>query len=344
MEGLASAVWALHRYGGGRYVYLLMGIAGYFVLTSRRIPPHRAGLYVALFFLSGMSYAIANVALMAGPGYSFLLSIFSTDFATSQIASPGGVSGGMVRLGGLGVLGEAVYGYLLARYGIRGLLDLTRPWRLGLFLMVFCAGLYGGFRSFAALFGLTFITLFWLEGLHRTRYLPILLGVMLVGGVSILPHANKLPLVAQRALSFLPGKFDPVAVQSAQATLEWRLTMWKQVLPDVPRYLFHGKGYGLDPTDLYLAGQSERRFAGEELSGTILAGDYHNGPLSVLIPFGIYGMIAFVWFLFAGTRALYQNYKFGNPAYRTVNVFLLASFLVHAFYFFVFFGGSARRH
>jgi hypothetical protein len=30
------------------------------------------------------------------------------------------------------------------------------------------------------------------------------------------------------------------------------------------------------------------------------AGDYHNGPLSILIPFGLFGMIAFLWLLGAG--------------------------------------------
>ena len=39
--------------------------------------------------------------------------------------------------------------------------------------------------------------------------------------------------------------------------------------------------------------------------GAAMAGDYHNGPLSVLIPFGIWGLAAFVWLLVAGARFLY---------------------------------------
>ena len=114
--------------------------------------------------------------------------------------------------------------------------------------------------------------------------------------------------------------------------------MWKQVLPEVPQYLFHGKGWGIDPRDLYLAGESQRRFQSEALSGTIVAGDYHNGPLSILIPFGIYGLLAFVWVLFAGLRFLHRNYKLGNPQYRSINAFFLAAFAAHALYFFIGFG------
>jgi hypothetical protein len=336
--GVGVASLGSRQYGGGRYASLLLGIAGYFALTSRRIPPDRAGLYVACFFLSGLSYAIANLAILAGPQFHFLLSIFSPNSATEQLLAEGGLNVSMIRITGLGMMATAVYSYMLARFGIRGLLDLTRPWRLLVFLLALGAGLFGGFRTYVALFGLTFAALFCLERLHRTRYLPIFLGAGLLGSAIILPQADKLPLVAQRALSFLPGRFDSVAVESARTTVGWRLEMWKQLLPEVPKHLFRGKGFALDPTDLYLAAESGRRFQGEALIGTIVAGDYHNGPLSILIPFGIYGMIAFLWFLIAGVRLLHRNYKFGNPAYRNVNALLLAAFAARAFFFFIFFG------
>jgi hypothetical protein len=327
------------QYGGGKYVELLMGIAAYFALTSRRIPPHRANLYAGLFFLSGIAYAAANLMVLASSKFSFLLNIFP--IGQSQLSSYGSPTSGMLRLSSMVVGATAFYSYMLARFGIRGLMDMGRPWRLTIFVLVLPVGLLGGFRGYVGLFALTFAVLFLLEGLHRTRYLAIGLVVLVIGSLVVLPQGDRLPLVAQRALSFLPGRFDSFAVDSAQATIGWRVEMWKLVLPDVPKYLFRGKGYVLDPTDLYLAGEAEHRFSSEYAAGTIVAGDYHNGPLSVLIPFGIYGMIAFIWFLIAGTRTLYRNYKFGNPAYRTINGLLLASFIVREFWFFTFFGGLA---
>src|ERR1035438_159859 len=54
--------------GGRRYLYLLGAIMGYFALSSRRIPPERAGLYVALFFLPGLLACISDLyQVLPGP-------------------------------------------------------------------------------------------------------------------------------------------------------------------------------------------------------------------------------------------------------------------------------------
>jgi hypothetical protein len=71
----------------------------------------------------------------------------------------------------------------------------------------------------------------------------------------------------------------------------------------------------------------------------MLAGDYHNGGLSVIIPFGLPGMLGFLWFLWAGIRVTYQNYQFGDPNYLRINTFVFALFLVKAIFFFTIFGG-----
>ena len=64
--GLLTGGFGVHmlgssQFGGKKYFYFLASIAGYFVFTSRRIPPHRAGLYVALFFLAGVTFAVNDV-------------------------------------------------------------------------------------------------------------------------------------------------------------------------------------------------------------------------------------------------------------------------------------------
>ena len=75
------------------------------------------------------------------------------------------------------------------------------------------------------------------------------------------------------------------------------------------------------------------------MESTELVGDYHNGPLSVLLPFGMFGAIAFVWLLVAGVRVLYHNYKFGDPAYQNINTFLFAYFIAKVIFFLGVFGG-----
>jgi hypothetical protein len=327
------------RYGGKGYFYLLAAIGGYFAFTSQRIPSNKAGLYVAMFFLAGLTSLIGDLALFGGGPFTFLLYVFAPDDGMEKIAGGGSVALGMVRLGALPAAAAALYGWLLAKYGFKGAFELGRPWRLGLIGLTVVGCLASGYRSSLILLGLTLMFLFCFEGLHRTRLLPAVAGFALLLGAVVFPQADKLPLMAQRALSFLPAvPVNPLAKESAQASTEWRVEMWKQVLPQVPRYFIKGKGYALDPNDLFMAQISAYRGFGIQASGAVVAGDYHNGPLSVLIPFGVFGLIGFIWLMVAGLRLLYFYHRFGPPEFQRINTFLLAAFLAKVCFFVFIFG------
>ena len=119
----------------------------------------------------------------------------------------------------------------------------------------------------------------------------------------------------------------------AQFSTEWRLNMWSFLWPQVPKYLLLGKGYGLTKEDFSamtggaMTSQDEKFDAS---SGALaISSDFHSGPLSLLIPLGLWGVIAFLWLTLAGLRLLYRNYKYGEAELKTINTFLLASWLVH---------------
>ena len=79
----------------------------------------------------------------------------------------------------------------------------------------------------------------------------------------------------------------------------------------VPQYLFMGKGYVISPDELFMAQQSTQMTqmgnAGS-WKGALMAGDYHNGLLSPVIPFGIYGLLAFSRFIVASICLLKQYF------------------------------------
>ena len=113
--------------------------------------------------------------------------------------------------------------------------------------------------------------------------------------------------------------------------------MWRFLVPQIPKYLLLGKGYRIDPDELYFATLS----GGDEDVGSmasLVAGDYHSGPLSTIIPLGLWGVVGFFWLLGAGIKVLYRNYRHGDPALHGVNTFLLALFLMHGVLFFTVFG------
>jgi hypothetical protein len=107
----------------------------------------------------------------------------------------------------------------------------------------------------------------------------------------------------------------------------------------VPKYFWLGKGLGISSGDLEMANELVRRGSITSQEVAIIAGDYHSGPLSVIITFGIWGVIGFVWFLAASIRALYFNYRYGDETLKKVNTFLLAFFVARTIHYLFIFGG-----
>jgi len=257
--------------------------------------------------------------------------------ADDFIADPAEFSA-MARIGSLVTASLAVFSWLLARYGVAGAFDLSRPWRLGLLLLTIAGMTFGGYRSALLLMAAIFLILFTLEGLWRTRLAVALIGVAVVAGIVLVGFAERMPLSVQRTLSVLPIKVDPATRQQAESSTEWRVEMWKMVLPQVPKYLLVGKGYSYSADDLFMAQVASRQAGAVKYEEAAFAGDYHNGPLSLVIPFGAIGFITFGWLMVVGARFLYTNYREGLPELRRINAFLLALFLARLLLFCFVFG------
>jgi hypothetical protein len=333
--GIQALGGAAH--GGKNYVYLLFSIAGYFALTAVQIPISKSRRMTGLFFLSGMSYVLSNIAYALGPAFYFLYYIVPSGFALDQAANASGL-GGSGRLQGLAPACSAILCFLLLFYGIRGLFDWTKPWRLVFLLVAIGASLFGGFRSMLALLFLILAFQFYFEGLVRTRLLPVIVGVAICGFVLLLFFADRMPLSAQRAVSFLPVNVDSGVRSDALGSSDWRFQMWAIVWEEVPQYLLIGKGYSIDPAAMDSTVQAIHMGMLPSFEESMLAGNYHSGPLSVIVPFGIMGSVAFLWVLFAGGRVLYSNYRYGNERLRLINSVLLSYYLAYIISFFFIFG------
>ena len=336
--GIGLRVLGSQSMGGKGYFYLAAAVAGYFALSSQAIPRHRVLLATALFFLPGVTAIIGRLVQAAGPTASFLFLLFPPESELDLLGVDNSFNLGLTRANGIMVMAMAIFSWVLARHGVVGIFNFSRPWRMAILIAAVILGTLGGFRSAVLLMAMTFLILFWLEKLWGTRIFLIMMMGMTLGGVLLVGFADKLPLTIQRSLSFLPLEIDPLTRISAQDSTEWRLEIWKATLPQVPQYFFKGKGYKISGDELYMSRESTFRGLAAQWEGAALAGDYHNGPLSVLIPFGIWGLAAFVWLLAAGARFLYTNFREGAPELRQINAFLLALFLARILFFSLVFG------
>lgn len=345
-------------FGGRKYVEAFLSILGYFALSWQRIPPKKAFVYTSLFYLSGITNVVSNFA------YSYqlywLFWLFPVDNAVMQIQADYSARGeAFSRLSGLAFACVAPFCFLMARYGVKGLFDFSepmrifpvqlrlkwnqflhvfQPWRLLGLIAAVLLSMFGGFRSIPILFMMMFAFQFWVEKMYRTRLFFVLIGSVILMVTCAVPFTERLPLVVQRAIAYLPVRLNAKVKYDAWASTDWRLRMWQVVVDEVPKYLILGKGYGGNATDLYLVRESTRRGFISDFEGLYIAGDYHSGPLSVLVPLGIPGVLAFLWFLGAATYALYRNHRYGPPELQRINTFLLTFFVVQTFFYMFIYG------
>jgi hypothetical protein len=340
--GIGLRSFGSASYGGKKFVFIIAAIIGYFALSSQQINFSRARSLAGVYLLSASTAIAANLIYFLGPSFYILFLLFPVDNAMSQVVEDylfAPSEARFSRLPGVMHAATATLYFLMMRYGIRGLLDLSKPWRLTLSIVLFCVSLLGGFRSTILLIALVLAVQFCLERLYRTRMLITILVVALIAGAALLPFSNHLPLSIQRSLTVLPWiKLDRDARLSAQSSWEWRVEMWKFMVPQIPQYLWIGKGYAIDPADMYLAEESMRRGLVKGYESSVVAGDYHSGPLSLLIPFGIFGVLAFLWLLIACIRLLYRNFRYSDERVQNINTFLLAYFVARVIFYFLAFG------
>lgn len=333
--GLGLSMFGAQTAGGSRYLMLMLGLLSFFALTAQPISRERVNTYTALFFLSGMTAMVGDFFSLVTPAFYpiFLL------FPPSLHAMAGEFDVGVTRLFGVTQMAAAVFHFMLARYGVQGVFSPGNRWRLLLLVLFMGISQLGGSRLTLLSMILLSGILFYLEGVHRTRLMmPVLIFGMLVMTITLV-FLPKMPFQVQRSLAFLPLPIDPAARISAQSSSDWRLEMWRAVLPEVPNYLLLGKGLGITDADLEaITNRSLSVRTPDQWLWAAITGDFHSGPLSVVLTFGLWGLITFLWLQLAGLRVLYLNHKNGAAELRTLNTFLLASYIVQLVVFWFVFG------
>ena len=327
--------------GGRKYLIVFFGIAAYFALTSRVIPKEHRKLFICLYFLSALPAFVSDLFPFLPKPFSYINLFFPPSGAGG--GAEGSVELGTTRLGACATTAGVLANFMLVRYGLRGVFTGGSVFRVPLFLGLLLLTMLGGFRNVIFFYAMAIPLLFFLEKLYKTSLLfGFIIGGLLCGSL-LVPFGPHLPYTFQRSLSFIPlVHWDASAKYSAEDSTRWRLEMWAQLWPRVPSYLLLGKGCSLSEEDFQSMGSGAFAGTGAQMDASqtslAISGDYHSGPLSTLIPFGLWGGIGILWLMAASTRVIYRNYRYGDPELRTVNAFLLAGQLSHVIGFFFIFG------
>jgi hypothetical protein len=322
--------------GGRKYLNLFIGAATYFALTSQAIPRKRFHFYLMLAMLPSLLGALGDL-------FPFLpspLNKINLLFPPSQTYEDG-VSLGTTRLSSVSFAVGCIMSYMLARYGLRGTFSPQKPGRAVLFIISFILTFLGGYRSSLIGMTMTLTLMFFLERMYRTRIMPFLVMGGILGITLLAAFSDKLPFTFQRSMCFLPFKWDADVLMDADHSSQWRYRIWAETWPQVPDHLLLGKGYTITAEDYSFMGISAFLNGNINASDDNLAvsGDYHSGPLTTLMPFGIWGGIGMLWLMGATIYVTYRNYKYGDPELHTYNIYMFVS-AVGATFFFLFIVGA----
>ncbi len=337
-EGFGSRALGSDLWGAGKYVDLFKAFVILFAFSAIRIPPEKAQLYMMLFFLGAVSHSLSNVVYSLGTDFMWLFYFLPTQSAALQHVGESMGYGGVVRLTGVAFSCMAIIYVMLARYGLNGIVNTWKFWRILIFGGAIVLSMLGGYRAVLILIALVIFFQFFFEGLHRTAALPIYACIFVVAGLLTVANIQKMPLAVQRSLSFLPVEIDSVAASDASGTLEWRLEIWKTVIKEIPDYFWLGKGFAYKGVDYQLTFEMVQKGILKAYEHVLIDGAYHHGLLTIIIPLGIWGIIGFFWFAIKSFRVIYFNYSHSPPELKKINTLILSYFATSLLFYCTLYG------
>ncbi len=233
-------------------------------------------------------------------------------------------------------------------FQIISLLILSRKQNLFIFFLLTIFGaiaiLFSGFRSFlVAYLMINFISAYFL---YKKRGQILIFGLpILIFSFTILSlFKYNLPFAIQRAISFIPGlKVDGIAMENALDTTIWRINIWKRALSDFSNHAIIGRGLSWDTS-------SWTNLIGREIYGSpeffYVNHNYHSGPITAFVDYGIVGALLWLTIQFIIIRFLNTSFK---PALKIASNSMICSFYIygcifiywHIFHFWFIYGSTA---
>lgn len=172
---------------------------------------------------------------------------------------------------------------------------------LPLILLSFAFAALSGYRNVIGAVGLTYLVGLFYRGGFVSVVISGLIAASALAVIAIFNSVSPLPPNMQRAFSFLPGTWEKNYVLDGEASTDWRVEIWEEVLL-TDRWI-HDKilGDGLGYSAKEMAMQESlraKKMTGTGVSGFDLnreailsTGDYHSGPVSAIRTIGYIGLL-----------------------------------------------------
>lgn len=221
--------------------------------------------------------------------------------------------------------------WLVARYKTKEILNFRRLWIP--FLLILCvavAAISGKRAAFASVLLAPFIAAI-IRKEHSYVFGGAVLGGMLIAVLTLgQGELFRLPLQAQRTLSYLPGKWDQEVQAEFQSGIDpFRKEMRELAWNNIKKRPLVGGGYGVNMHELWgIAGRGDLHMF--TVLTLALGSSWHNTWLGIWADFGLPAV--FFWAIFwiqtvAIGPWIYRRILHASP-YRTLTLMILLWFII----------------
>ena len=330
--------------GGGLYIRFLLVCGLAFLLPIINIP---ALWWPRMIFLLGILALLQVLAEVVVVYYPALMPIWSFIrgselIVQSMYALQSG--GDMIRITSSG----AAAGFLLiGALAIQNTQETKRIKFVLSWLLVavgFGISLFSGSRNGLIFFFFVIILHQCLVHGIRIHTILVLASAFILSVAFIYLFAPMAPPNIQRTFAWLPGIDVPDWVKlDAWGTIDWRFELWmKAITMKVPDFLWIGEGLAYDEHK-QMASLMMGTQAGDNFSWALDSGAYHNGPLGLLIAYGIPGLLLGSCFLIGSAV---RHYKLSHRPWKNhrlwaAHVAILSAHIYAVIFFFIIWGDAA---
>ncbi len=300
-RGFGFAMGGGFEYGGTYYINLLgVLLFGLSVREERLETKHIKWIVIGGALFGALPFVVELVYVHAGFAIPGLSKLVQVELRKDLTAVAMGVEDAIARYRGGRSFALALLALALVfPLGKRS----SRLVRIALFAGCLLAMMASGFRLDTIMLLAVIFVFYWVRSSNR-RLLIVRIAVLgLVGYVVLAIAVRFMPANMQRAVAFIP--FLPVeelARDNADSSTEYRKEVWKIAIQHWKEYAIVGRGLTINVKDVAWLQQSYYGTA----EFFYLCHNYHNGVLSLLLDFGVPGLIVMFMYLVCVCRETWR--------------------------------------
>ena len=300
-RGFGLRIMGTDQMGGRFYFQQLMCAIFPVLFVMVRFPE---GTLLRLYYLQcilTLTFLVSDFAFSFGGGGLFgLLQFFELpgDAANFERQAQ---QFGIRRFQSLSVVGQGLMLLILVFHKLEDFFSHKAAYLFPLSALVFGVGLLSGHRYLSLILIIAVLFIAYTQRFYNFKNVLISIGTMALILIPLILFANKLPLSAQRALSYIPGiRIDHHARINGSATLETRRILREVGFQMIPQYFWIGRGFMMPSRDY------SHVWDPTYITMHVNQGKFYNGFIGLMVNTGLFGTLSMLIFLGAGTYLAYS--------------------------------------